>query len=76
MEIDKKTEEELDALQDLFGRALFLSVLKLGRKLKRFRRYNHSKFFTKNPLMHHALIRRRVAPNICCNLLEHSVLDL
>ena len=72
MEIDKKTEEELDALQDLFGRALFLSVLKLGRKLKRFRRYNHSKFFTKNPLMHHALIRRRVAPNICCNLLELS----
>ena len=38
MEIDKKTEDELDALQDLFGRALFLSVLKLGRKLKRFRR--------------------------------------
>ena len=49
-----------------------LSVLKLGQKLKRLRRYNRSKFFTKNPLMHHALIRRRVAPKICCNLLELS----
>ena len=49
-----------------------LSVLKLGQKLKRLRRYDRSKFFTKNPLMHHALLRRRVAPNICCNLLELS----
>ena len=49
-----------------------LSVLKLGQKLKRLRRYDRSKFFTKNPLMHHALLQRRVAPNICCNLLELS----
>ena len=49
-----------------------LSVLKLGQKLKRLRRYDRSKFFTKNRLMHHALLRRRVAPNICCNLLELS----
>ena len=49
-----------------------LSVLKLGQKLKRLRQYDRSKLFTKNPLMHHALLQRQVAPNICCNLLELS----
>ena len=49
-----------------------LSVLKLGEKLKRLRRYNRLKFFTKISLMHHALIQRQVAPMIYCNLLELS----
>ena len=34
-----------------------LLVWKLGLKLKRLRRQSRSKFFHKNPLMHHALIR-------------------